>query len=208
MDLSVDNVINSLKEVLVGWINTVLYYHQVYPPYIFEPYNSFDVIVHKSRSQTLNQYVDRFMDEFLELLVNSNQIDELSVILYSKQTVYYKYAIKFNEFIKLGDKIQDNSGSIIKYANNEVNWSQIFIQFKSFLFYHVQSLMKIPPTNVDLEFKMLVNSNLDLVGNHKWVSTQAQLLPDLNHISLSRFKPLQEVSVGFIRFSSYYQYEP
>lgn len=195
MLLNVENILTSIKELLISYIHSILYHHQVYPQYIFQSYRSFNITVPKSRSPRLNHYIETLVDRFLDLLIH-NPIENLAILLYSKLLVHYKYTIKFNEFIQLHDKINatDNTSSIVKQEG--VSWPQIHKQFSSFLFYHTQHLQKLPRVNMDLEFRILTSA-VGEVGDD-WVSTET--MPQTTH--LARFKPLQEVSVGFIRFSS------
>lgn len=200
MELNVGNVVKLLKELLVVHINSVLYYHEVYPRYIFEKVKSFNQIAYVSRSEKLSNYINKFVDDFVALLINSNNINELMVILYkpnsnvaSQDHMAHKYVIKFNEFVQLSTKIKDDFSAKIDLPN--FSWPEVYKQFNSFLFQHLQYLKAVKEIS-GLEFKLVVNSDLNLNVSDNWVSNRQPLKSNFIH-------PLDEVSVGFINISSY-----
>lgn len=194
-ELTVSNVVELIRELLVVYIHSILYYHEIYPKYIFEPFRSFNLVTYKSRSKTLNEYIDKFIDDLIQLLITSNQINDLSIVLYNRNQNYYKYSIKFDEFANLSSKI---SHGISAPINIEGFGNQLYKQFNSFLFYHIQHLKKISVT-IELEMKLLLNCQIELNRNDNWVYNQQKT-------DLENLKPLQEVSVEFINFASYVEY--
>lgn len=200
MELNVGNVLKLIKELLVVYINSILYYHEVYPRYIFEKLKSFNQIIYVSRSEKLNDYIDKFTDDFIALLINSNQIHEFMVIVYqtnrnlaSQDKMAYKYVIKFDEFVELSSKLKNDFSAKIDLPN--FTWPQVYQQFNSFLFHHLQYLKTVKEIP-DLEFKLMINSNLNLNVSDNWVNNNQPLKSNFIH-------PLDEVNIGFINLSSY-----
>lgn len=197
MELNVNNLLLTIKELLVAWINSILYYHQVYPKSVFEEFQSFNVIIHKSRSPKLNDYIEGLIDDFLQLLTKG-EINEFIVVLFANNNkVYHKYVINFTEFLDLSTKVHQEFSSTIKLPG--LTWDNIYKQFNSFLFYSLQDL-KLQEFIVDLNFKILINTNANLNKSPQWVYT-----PSIS--TSAKLKPLSEVSVGIVNFNCHHEFE-
>ncbi|EGV60903.1 DNA-binding protein [Yamadazyma tenuis] len=198
LELNVGNVLKLVKEILVGWINSILYYHKVYPEYIFEPFRSLNMVVYRSRSKMLNEYIDDFINRFSKLLITSNQISELTLLLFNKDKIYYRYCIRFDEFIKLSAKISEDESRSAAIDIDGFTWDEIYKQANAFLFHHLQHLKSVMAL-MELEFKLLITSSLNLNQDENWVYNSKP-----SH--LTNLKALEEVSVGFLNFNAYVEY--
>lgn len=190
LPLTLENVLLAIKELLQVWINQILYYNDIYPQEIFEKVTSFGLIAHKSRSPSLNKYLNNLVDEFIKILMKGGgrgggQVNQFVVVVYDNQTskLLRRYVLNFNEFADLSAKItnfdflnetvkmdKDTSDkSTIDLSN--FSWEEINTQFKSILYFHKFELNRLPANaENDNFFKIVINLS-DAVDLNNFVST-------------------------------------
>lgn len=174
LPLTLENVLLAIKELLQVWITQVIYYNAIYPQEIFEKVTSFDLIVFKSRSPSLNSYINNLVDEFIKILTKGNgnqggEVNQFIVVVYDTKSskLLRRYILNFNQFVDLSSKITNfdflNDTSNIKSDKNTIDlpnftWSEVNSQFKSILYQHKFELNQLPfSTDKDNFFKILIN---------------------------------------------------
>lgn len=227
LTFSLPNILLSLKELLVVWVNQTIYHNCIYEPEIFNKKLSFDLIVNVSRNPSLNAYIERVVDEILQLLLTGSncgdggKIAQLSLVIYDLQSNkdIRRYSIKFQQFINLEPflkniPIQDflNLGDqepVIELPS--FNWEEIHSHFKFFLYQHQNELQRIktvggPPIKQDLFYKLILDSHDDHISletRKDWV----KLTPQTQYSSKKvRFIPVAEVETGFLSFGLQNEY--
>lgn len=205
LPLTLENVLLATKELLQVWINQILFYSDIYPQEIFEKVTSFGLIVYKSRSPSLNKYLNNLVDEFIKILIKGDgtgggKVNQFVVVVYDNQSskVLRRYILNFNEFVDLSTKITnfDFLNETVKIDKDisakgtidlsNFSWSEINTQFKSILYFHKFELNRIPP-NADSDnfFKILINLS-DAVDLNKFTSISNENTDASNWVKIAR----------------------
>lgn len=200
VDLTSKNLLLTVKEFLVVWIDQILYFNKVYDLNIYDKFKSFNHIVYKNRNPNYNDYVDQLITNiFRNILINKGGLNKLICLIYDqdRQIVFRKYIINFTSIItNINDTItinmleteNEDSSSII----SGLDWMEIFTQFSSLLFQHIQELKRLNIDNDNnLFFQILVEAgdNVSLTMEN-WV----RIDKDVNKTEISN--PRKLVSIG------------
>lgn len=179
-------IIDLFKELLITWINAIIYYHGVYPKFVFEDMKSFNLICPFSRSPKLSHYIFEFVNTVTRLIVDARAVKVL-VILHKNHHHSHHYIIECSDLVVLTGK---------EDSHVEIDTDSLYLNFNSFLFYHIQHLKTVMSAN-DLEFKLLLDTDIEK-SNDKWVVT--------DYRPLNNVKVLDEVSTGILNFSSIHEF--
>lgn len=198
LPLTLPNVILTLKEFIIVWINQVLYYNAIYPKEIYDKVKSFATIVYQSRNPVLNKYIEDLVNEFLQIVIkgdgndNGGKVDQILIIIYDLKSnrTKKKYGMKFNEVINFSSAIDDleflnsdntDSENLLKPVIDIPNftWEEIYSQLKSILSSQIEELKIVHANNSpfdDLFFKIMVDVedslNLDMAASKSETSSQ------------------------------------
>lgn len=198
LPLTLPNVILTLKEFIIVWINQVLYYNAIYPKEIYDKVKSFATIVYQSRNPVLNKYIEDLVNEFLQIVIkgdgndNGGKVDQILIIIYDLKSnrTKKKYGMKFNEVINFSSAIDDleflnsdntDSETLLKPVIDIPNftWEEIYSQLKSILSSQIEELKIVHANNSpidDLFFKIMVDVedslNLDMAASKSETSSQ------------------------------------
>ncbi|CCE79304.1 Piso0_001358 [Millerozyma farinosa CBS 7064] len=161
LPLTLQNVILTIKEALVVWINQILYYNEIYPVELYEKRRSFERIVFISRNPILNQYIEDFLDDLFRLIIGAHNrridgnIRKIIMMTYDVNTneTRERYVIELKNLINLRDQLPDltflqTKKDDPKHKDDAVldipglNWSTIYSQLNSFLFEHITELKR------------------------------------------------------------------
>lgn len=226
------NIILTLKELLTVWLNQIIYHNSIYEPEIFNKRLTFDLVVYVSRNPALNEYLEKVVDKFLEILLTGancgegGKVNQLMVMLYDAKTNRDKerYTLKFNQFINLKPAIPTGESfklaeflamkdqlSVIEIPN--FTWEEIYSQFKYLLFQQQNELERKKlkkkeeiPIEQDLFFKVLmdVDESLPLDSKKEWVKVNSSGAGQ--GTGKIRFVPVAEVDTGFLSFGLQNEY--
>lgn len=227
--LTLQNVILCFKELIIDWINQILYYNDVYPKEVFTKMKSFDTIVFISRNPMLNSYIENLTNEFLKLLFigrdgsGGGKLRQLIIIVYRTDTneAVKRYVLRCDEMIGMGsyiteDKFDDVANGTQGSDQYDIpvniagfDWKDIYAQFRSFLFNLMKTWKPAPScsssSNLDLFFKVIidVNNELDLTIDKKKPSNWVKIPPKPENSTPENevFRNIGEVSAGFLCFS-------
>lgn len=204
--LTINNLLLTFKEFFVVWINQILYYNKVYDVASFDQFKSFELLVYKNRNPDLQKYVDDIIVNIINnFIINQNGIKEIKCVIYNEQTneLFRKFVLTFHNFIidlkttigTLNNDINDDVSA--KISIDGIDWSEIYCQFNSILFHHIQELKRI---HVEEEnhnsFKILVD--LDELINNATTSNWVRLQP--SHIASSDLQSEKYIAVGNVDF--------
>lgn len=161
LPLTLQNVILSIKEALVVWINQILYYNEIYPAELYEKRRSFERIVFISRNPILNRYIEDFLDELFRLIIGthnrriSGNVSKIIMVTYDVNTneTRERYVIELKNLINLRNQLPDVSFLHTKTGDPKhkddilldipgLNWNMIYSQLNSFLFEHIIELKR------------------------------------------------------------------
>ncbi|CCE88589.1 Piso0_001358 [Millerozyma farinosa CBS 7064] len=161
LPLTLQNVILTIKEALVVWINQILYYNEIYPAELYEKRRSFERIVFISRNPILNRYIEDFLDELFRLIIGTHNgrsngnISKVIMVTYDVNTneTRERYVIELKNLLNLRDQLPDLSFLQTKKDDPKhkddivldipgLNWSMIYSQLNSFLFEHITELKR------------------------------------------------------------------
>ncbi|KAI5970606.1 hypothetical protein CANMA_000347 [Candida margitis] len=210
--LTINNLLLVFKEFLSVWLNQILYYNKVYDPLVFDEYKAFDVIVWMNRHPHLEKYIDDlFLNIINSLIINkkqSNGLDKITCLVYNTRddTVVRSYSIKFHQFIlTLSEtiaelKINDDhdTSSILSLPNT--TWTEIYTQFQTTLFQHIQHLRKITISESQGEqifFKITVGLLEEIYAGSNWV----RLNESKQHNRVENIQVLSEADLGVLNFT-------
>lgn len=226
MLLTLANVLRSLKELLIVWMNQVLHDNAIYAPEIFLRRSSFDLVVYMSRNPALNQYLEKLVDDFLELLVNGGTygegglINSFSIVLYDTKTDAdrERYAFNFSRFINLKPVLASASVSSVQSLlqrshDSEADvidipgftWDTMFAQYKYLLFQQQCELERkrvkrqdaAAPVSDALFFRVLIDADATLPL--ALTREWARMEPQEGSLlPRTRVVPVAEIETGFI----------
>ncbi|EDK37867.2 hypothetical protein PGUG_01965 [Meyerozyma guilliermondii ATCC 6260] len=221
---TVPNVILTLKEFLIVWLNQVLYTSNIYPTESYTKRKSFDVIVHITRSPSLQKYLEDFVDEFLNVLVSdepsskSGNVCSLIIVLFEQANnkVKEKYCVKMDHFVSLGDLNVDVSTIKTRSFEAETqkinivgfDWNTVYSDLRSLLSQHVQELSRRQSNRLpfnDIFFKAVIDTSehVNLSASEKWVKVGDTRSPATQ---LPKVVPIGQVSTGFLQFGCVNEY--
>lgn len=226
MLLTLANVLRSLKELLIVWMNQVLHDNAIYAPEIFLRRSSFDLVVHMSRNPALNKYLEKLVDDFLELLVNGaaygegGLINNLSIVLYDTKTDAdrERYSFNFSRFINLKpvlasasissvqsllQRSHDSDADVIEIPG--FTWDTIHAQYKYLLFQQQCELERkrvkrqnaAAPVADALFFRVLIDADATLTLALAREWVRMQPQED-SPLTRTRVVPIAEIETGFI----------
>lgn len=170
------------KEVCLNYINSILYYHQVYPTFVFEERRTFNQVNFFSKSPKLNDYLNSFIDDITKLLANQ-QLIEFKVALMVDSTVHDIYTIEFTDIVRLAAKDE---------SHIELSDDKIYREFNKFIYSHVNYLKSVRARE-DTTFKLILNTN-------------AIDYNDSSFVDCTQMKILDEVNLGVMNFNSIHRY--
>ena len=221
---TVSNVVLTFKEFLIVWVNQVLYTSNIYPAESYTKRKSFDVIVHITRSPSLQKYLQDFIDEFLRILLSdepaskSGNVSLLTIVLFEQANnkVKEKYCLKMDRFVGLGDLKIDVSTiktRLFEADDQKIHilgfdWNAVYSDLRSVLSQHVQELLRRQSNRVpfnDVFFKAVIDTSehVNLAASEKWVKVGDTRLPATQ---LPKVVPIGQVSTGFLQFGCVNEY--
>lgn len=213
---TIQNVILALKEFVEVWLHQILYHNAVYPAEVFDRVRLFDVIVYRSRSPPLNEYVSTLVNDFLKLLVNEGGqgVNQLVVAVYDTQSqrTRKRYVVNFPEFLNVGAKITTwdflsatappgagaaDDGTPVTVPG--FTWNEVYGQLRSLLHLHVRELGDTTDER-ECSFRVFVNMEEPPLVDPAWVPVLAAAPKKV------RFVPIGEVSVGWLCLDMHNEY--
>ncbi|CAK9439658.1 uncharacterized protein LODBEIA_P37580 [Lodderomyces beijingensis] len=153
--LTINNFLIVFHEFLIAWLNSILYCNKIYDPLVFDEHKAFDLLFYKNR----HPYLDKFITDLVLNIINNliiskkqpNGLQRVSCAIYDTRNGVVKrsYAVNFSHFVmSLHETITElrvDAEEIDASASLEVSglfWSEIYAQFQSILFRHLQELKK------------------------------------------------------------------
>lgn len=200
LPLTTKNILLTVKEFLIVWLNQILYFNKVYDQHIFDRFKSFEHVVYKNRNPNFNQYADQLITNmFTNVLFNGSGLQCLVCLIFDdrNQSVLRKYAINFTDIItNIRDTItpagldtsKKDTSSILEIPGLE--WADIYTQFSSTLFQHIQELKRL---NVEDENNLFFSIVVEAQDSVSLTTSNWVRLSDANsEVS----KPRKVVSIG------------
>lgn len=221
--LTLPHVLLELRKFLLVWVTQILFHNNIYPQSAFSKAEYLDVVVHQCRAPELNEYVDKFANDMLRVLVEKDgggRVHDVIVLVYDEANLHVlrRYYINFNQFVGLKSQIssldflsdpnklpQTYSGRI---TLPNFSWDKIYTHFRSLIFFHVEELKRVAvPASNTLFFKLLLNVDnaSDLTNVIPQPSPWIQLMSE-DDPRRHAFVPLGEISVGFLCFDLHNEY--
>lgn len=174
LPLTSANLIKTLQEFLVVWVNQILFYNRIYNSQIYDKFKSFNLVVMKNRNPQLNEFIDGLINNFLNKVLVNRQDEEKSggftglnlilMVIYNIKSnqIKRKYIVNFNDLIiNLGDTLQGGMANFHKNVESAVidlpgvSWDEVYVQFSGILFQHIKELKRMQTLDARrLEVKM------------------------------------------------------
>lgn len=240
MKLTSKSLLLTFREFLIVWLNQILYYNDIYDRQIYDKFKSFNLIVYKNRHPKLDDYIISLFNNFIRnvfLHRTSRSLESKSAtisgasqivcVIYNTKTskVLRKYVINFNELIiNLGDTVgiddfldddinQDENDKSAYINLDGIDWKEIYTQFNTLLFHHIQELNKLEATRyIPLEdnetfFKIIVDLEESInIVNASWVRIRASILSQKSTSTINKFVPVGDVNLQLINFDVHNEY--
>ncbi|KAG7661656.1 uncharacterized protein J8A68_004809 [[Candida] subhashii] len=218
LPLTINNLLLTFKEFFIVWINQILYYNKIYNQLTFDKFKSFELIIYKNRNPLIQQYLNDLIINIINNLIvsQSNGLNEINCIIYNTNTnqIKSKYLIKFHNFIINLQQTINNLDDIANDQSSKLNiegidWQEIYTQFNSILFHHIQQLKQL---NIDDNrddtnfFKILVDLDEQInPTTSNWVRLQQQQTVESydQPIEKKDYIPIGNVDLQIINFDLY-----
>lgn len=215
--LTLENVLLQLRDFLAVWISQIIYYNEIYPKNAFEERKFLDSIVHQPRVPPLADYIERFANEMVSVLVKKEgggKLHDVVVIIYRESSLHVvrRYIMGLSQFVGLADQITtlDFLSKLTEVHLARINipgfdWNEIYSSLRSLIFFHTEELKRTyERSDLDLFFKLLLNTDnaVDLSGDEgQWVKLMSE-----EDTRRTKFVSVGEVSSGFLCFDLHNEY--
>lgn len=220
---TVPDVLIALRDFLVIWISQIVYYTHIYPNESFAKKLYLDLVVYQCRAPALNEYLEKFAIEMIEVLAEKDgggNVHEVLVLVYDETSLHVRqrFIINFSQFSGLKGQFSSldfllNANLIKDTQSAKINVpgftrDKVYTNLRSLMFLHLEELKRTEaPTPNDLFFKLLLNvdDEVDLNKVKSQPSPWIRLISDKDDRKIM-LVPLGEMSVGFMRFDIHNEY--